>query len=146
MSGLDGNELTNDAHTGGSPPGIREVVRDLTGHLGPTLVAGLAGDQDPGVAGRWAQEGGPAPDPSAESRLRRAHQVWGVLAAVEGEEVARLWFLGANPWLGEVSPVEAIAQGRALKSSRRAGEERRAVRKCIQLRRVLRIDEKCRPT
>lgn len=113
MSGLDGNELNNDAHTGGPRPGIREVVRDLTGHLGPTLVAVLAGHQDPGVAGRWAQEDGPAPDPSAESRLRLAHQVWAGLATVEGDEVARLWFLGANPWLGEVSPVKAIAQARA---------------------------------
>jgi hypothetical protein len=30
------------------------------------------------------------------------------VAGVEGEHVARLWFVGANPWLGEVSPIEAI--------------------------------------
>ena len=78
---------------------------------GPPLVAVLAAHHDSRIAHRWARGDGPAPP--AESRLRLAHRVWDLLPGVEGEEVARLWFLGANPWLGEVSPVEAIAQGRA---------------------------------
>lgn len=37
--------------------------------------------------------------------------MWAVLPAAEGDELARLWFLGANPWLEGISPVRAIAQG-----------------------------------
>lgn len=130
----DENEMNNDAHAGASPtgaaePGIREVVRDLTGHLGPTLVAVMAGSQDPGIAVQWAGDDGPAPDPPAESKLRLAHRVWAGLSAAEGDEVARLWFLGTNPWLDGISPVEAIAQGRAqavLGAARAMIEDRHA--------------------
>ncbi len=134
MKEPDENEMNNDAHTGASPtgaaePGIREVVRDLTGHLGPTLVAVMAGSQDPGIAVQWAGDDGLAPDPPAESKLRLAHRVWAGLSAAEGDEVARLWFLGTNPWLDGISPVEAIAQGRAqavLGAARAMIEDRHA--------------------
>lgn len=110
------NEMNDDADvspTGGARPDIREVVRDLTGHLGPILVAVLSGDQEPGITGQWARGDGPAPAPLAESKLRPAHRVWAVLSAGETGEVARLWFLEVNPWLDGISPAEAIAQGRA---------------------------------
>jgi hypothetical protein len=32
---------------------------------------------------------------------------------MEGEHVVRQWFVGANPWLGEVSPIEPIRDMRA---------------------------------
>ncbi|MFI7580336.1 hypothetical protein [Kocuria kalidii] len=73
----------------------------------------MAGSQDPGIAVQWAGDDGPAPDPPAESKPRLAHRVWVVLTVAEGDEVARLWFLGANPWLDGISPVEANSQGRA---------------------------------
>lgn len=73
----------------------------------------MAGDQDFGIAGQLARDDGPATDPPAESKLRLAHRVWAVLLAAETGEVARPWFLGANPWLDGISPVEAITQGRA---------------------------------
>ena len=38
-------------------------------------------------------------------------------ASVEGEHVARLWFVGANPWLDEISPIEAIKDMRVRTSS-----------------------------
>ncbi|MCM3688295.1 hypothetical protein [Kocuria rosea] len=134
MKEPDENEMNNDAHAGASPtgaaePGIREVVRDLTGHLGPTLVTVMAGNQDPGIVVQWAGDDGLTPDPPAESKLRLVHRVWTGLSAAEGDEVARLWFLGTNPWLNGISPVEAIAQGRAqavLGAARAMIEDRHA--------------------
>lgn len=44
------NAINDDADaspTGAAGPGIQEVLRDLTGRLGPTLVAVLSGDQEP---------------------------------------------------------------------------------------------------
>lgn len=33
------------------------------------------------------------------------------MAEAEGEHVARVWFLGANPWLDYDTPVNAIREG-----------------------------------
>ncbi|KHL04490.1 hypothetical protein [Sinomonas humi] len=93
--------------------GIREIVRQLNGSLGPTLVAALAGAKDPKISYRWARTDGPEPRDEAQACLVLAHRAWQLVADVEGDHVARLWFVGANPYLGEVSPVEAISQNRA---------------------------------
>lgn len=93
--------------------GIREIVRQLNSALGATLVAALAGSKDPKISCRWARTDGAVPLPDAQARLPLAHRAWTAVSRVEGEHVARLWFVGANPWLGEVSPIEAIKEMRA---------------------------------
>lgn len=35
-----------------------------------------------------------------------------MISAAEGSDVARAWFIGANPWLGHHTPVDAIRDGR----------------------------------
>ena len=101
-----------DTHAGTARLGIREIVRQLNAALGATLVAALAGAKDPKISYRWARTDGPEPRPEAQKRLQLAHRAWTAVSSVEGEHVARLWFIGANPWLGEISPIEAINQGR----------------------------------
>jgi hypothetical protein len=101
------------AHGGTARLGIREIVRHLNSALGATLVAALAGSKDPKISCRWARTDGAVPRPEAQARLQLAHRAWTAVSSVEGEHVARLWFLGANPWLGEVSPIEAIKEMRA---------------------------------
>ncbi|ALU39052.1 hypothetical protein AS188_04020 [Kocuria flava] len=100
-------------HAGTARLGIREIVRQLNTALGATLVGALAGTKDPKISYRWARVDGPEPRTEAQKRLQLAHRAWTVVAGVEGEHVARLWFIGANPWLGEISPIEAISQDRA---------------------------------
>ena len=100
-------------HAGTARLGIREIVRQLNTALGATLVGALAGTKDPKISYRWARTDGPEPRPEAQKRLQLAHRAWSVVSSVEGEHVARLWFIGANPWLGEISPIEAISQDRA---------------------------------
>jgi hypothetical protein len=91
---------------------IREITRRLNAGIGPTLVAGLAGSADLSISRSWSQLGGPLPDSQAEQRLRCAYDQWRTVADVEGEHVARLWFIGSNPWLGQDAPVDAIREGR----------------------------------
>lgn len=108
--------ISNDvgaAHSGTARLGIREIVRQLNSSLGATLVATLAGSKDPKISYRWARSGGPEPRPGAQARLQLAHRAWTAVSGVEGEHVARLWFVGANPWLDETSPIEAIKDMRA---------------------------------
>lgn len=82
--------------------GVREIVRRLNAGLGPTLVAELAGCKDRRISHEWAKEDGPEPNQAAVRRLMAAIRLWTELSEAHGEHVARLWFIGSNPWLDEV--------------------------------------------
>ena len=88
-----------------------ELVRRLNSHLGPTLVATLAGGRDRKMPHRWAKPDGPMPRDEAIARLTMAHRVWQKVAGAESDSVARTWFIGANPRLGEVAPVMKLREG-----------------------------------
>lgn len=109
--------MSNDAVVGSAAVrtnelGIREIVRRLNAGLGPTLVAGLARSKDRRISHKWAKEDGPEPNQAAARRLMAAIRLWTELSEAHGEHVARLWFIGSNPWLEEDSPVEAIMEDR----------------------------------
>lgn len=89
-----------------------ELVRQLNSHLGPTLVAALANVRDRKLPHKWAKPDGPAPRHEAERRLRAAHRAWTTVSSSDGGNVARSWFIGANPRLGDESPVMCLREGR----------------------------------
>lgn len=90
---------------------LRERVRRLNGSLGHTLVSALAGSADPQHARAWVT-GASDLGPEAAQRLRTAYAVWRKVAEAEGDAIARAWFVGANPWLDDDSPVNALRDGR----------------------------------
>lgn len=90
----------------------REVARRLNAALGGTLVSALAGAKDSKASHKWAKDQGPQPRPEAVKRLTFAYEQWQLLTDAEGEHVARVWFIGANPWLEYDTPVNAIREGR----------------------------------
>ncbi|MFV1356212.1 hypothetical protein [Mycolicibacterium fortuitum] len=85
-----------------------ELVRQLNSHLGPTLVAFLAGVRDKKLPHKWAKVDGPTPRDEALARLLMAHRVWAKVSTAENDSIARTWFIGANPRLGEVSPAAKL--------------------------------------
>jgi hypothetical protein len=87
---------------------IREMKRRLNAKLGAVLVAGLAGSTDRAISRAWSQLDGPLPDVASQKRLRFAYEQWRAVAEAEGENVARHWFVGLNPWLSQDTPVDAI--------------------------------------
>lgn len=89
---------------------VHELVRGLNHHLGATMVAALSGSRDSKLPYRWVEP--TVPNTEAQERLRFAHQIWTMLAEAESDDIARTWFRGTNPVLGEVSPVIAIRDGR----------------------------------
>lgn len=91
---------------------VREVTRRLNASLGGTLVSALAGSSDTKSSHRWAKDDGPQPRPETVKRLVFAYEQWQKVSEAEGEHVARVWFIGANPWLGYDTPVNAIREGR----------------------------------
>lgn len=90
---------------------IHEMVRRLLNHLGPTSVALLAGAKDRKVAHGWARADGPTPRDEAQKRLQMGYRIWVLIASAENEHVARAWFIGSNPRLGERSPLTALREG-----------------------------------
>lgn len=91
---------------------IHELVRRLNTHLGPTLVAALAGAKDRKLPHRWAKPDGVEPGPAFQKRLQLAHRAWLSIADAETEHVARAWFIGGNPFLDEDTPITAIREDR----------------------------------
>ncbi len=89
-----------------------ELVSRLVGHLGPTLVALLAGVKDRKLPNKWARADGPVPRPESHRRLLTALRAWTMISSAEGDHVARAWFIGANPRLGEEAPVICLREGR----------------------------------
>lgn len=89
---------------------VREVTRRLNAALGGTLVSALAGAKDAKISHKWAKEGGPNPRPESIKRLFFAYEQWQKVTDAEGEHVARVWFIGANPWLEYDTPVNSIRQ------------------------------------
>ena len=92
-------------------PSIREITRRLNAALGGTLVAAMAGSDDPKASHEWAKEDSLLPGNGTLTRLAFAYEQWQKIAASEGEQVARMWFVGANPWLGNDTPANAIREG-----------------------------------
>lgn len=90
---------------------IGEVTTRLIGVLGPTLVASLAGSRDVSRFRRWSLETEPV-SAAEEEKIRCAMDVWDMVSNAEGDDIARLWFIGGNPWLGDKTPITGLRTGR----------------------------------
>lgn len=86
------------------------LTQDLIAGLGTTLVAALSGSRTSSAPAHWAAGDLLVPEEAAV-RLRAAHTVWEALVGVEGDDIARAWFVGANPFLDQ-QPVLALREGR----------------------------------
>lgn len=101
-----------DAFSAAMRRDIHEVVAELLAELGPTAIRAMTGTRDRSMPSRWARENGPEPRPGTEERLRLGYRVW-LMLEDEGPRVAAAWMIGANPLLGEDTPLTAVREGRA---------------------------------
>lgn len=97
---------------------IHDLVRILNENVGTTVVQAMTGTKDRGQPARWARPDGPEPRLKTVNQLRLGYRVWHLLAQAEGPDVALAWLVGANPRLGETTPVSAV---RDLKSAEVVG-------------------------
>lgn len=102
----------DEQHRRTTRAGIHAVVRTLNDYLGPTVVAALAGVGDPKLPHKWAKDDGPVPREASSRRLMFAHRQLMILVSSDGGDVARMWFVGGNPRLGESTPITAIREDR----------------------------------
>ena len=104
--------LSGAAHAQTARMDIHEVVRQLNSHLGPTLVAAMSEQRIQSFPIKWAKADGPTPSPIFQARILLAHRVWSEIAAAESDHIARAWFIGGNPFLGEDTPLTAVREDR----------------------------------
>ena len=105
---------------------VRIPFADLTSflkdHLGPAAVSIIAGGADAKTIAGWAKGQRQPKDPAIEPRLRSAYQIFQLIQTVEAPQTIRAWFLGMNPQLEDLAPVQALAadQQREVLSAARA--------------------------
>jgi hypothetical protein len=105
-------DIDTELHTVVTKMGIHEVVRRLNKHLGPTLVAALANVRDRKLPHKWARAEKPVvPGDEAQKRLLEAHRLWLMISDDQSDYIARAWFIGANPRLGEETPIMKLREG-----------------------------------
>lgn len=113
MSPSDFTELTK--------PAVQDMLRCLISRLGTTAVAFLTGATDRGRLHPWIHGQEQESLATATQRICAAHRAWEVMAAITNDDVARQWFIAANPELDQRSPIEALREGevhQVLKAAR----------------------------
>ena len=88
-----------------------EALRALVAALGKYPVAAIFGKETRTIE-RWLKPG-VRMKVEDERRLRDAFQVFSRIEEADDAYVARAWFIGMNPELGDDSPVEQLAAGNA---------------------------------
>lgn len=106
----DTRTRTESAHKHAVTFKIEDIARFLQENLGQKLVAYLANAADPKTVGKWAA--GQQPRHEAETKLRAAFQIFHLLQNDESPHTVRAWFIGMNPQLDDLSPAQAIREGR----------------------------------
>lgn len=99
-----------DVHADVTRKDLHELVAELIGALGVTVVQAITGTKDRTQPRKWARIDGPKPRREAEERLRLAYRMWSFVERNESPSVALTWMVGANPMLDERTPVTAIRE------------------------------------
>ncbi len=98
---------------------MQEIAAELQQALGQRLVAYAAGVRSPMLVGRWASGATEALDREAETRLRLLYRVKSTLGVHDARTI-RAFLVGANPDLGDGTPIDAIRAGHGIDAVRAA--------------------------
>ncbi|TFC80784.1 hypothetical protein E3T23_08295 [Cryobacterium cheniae] len=109
----DGSRSGSDraAHERSVGLSIAEIAAELQVQLGQAQLGAIVGRNARTLA-RWAHAT-VRPPHASEKFLRDTFQVLEILCSVHSTDVARAWFMGMNPELGDASPAEALSEGRS---------------------------------
>ncbi len=103
-------------HRATSAP-VSEIAGFLQNLLSRRLTAYIAGVRDGKTVNRWANgEVVDIRDYWVEQRLRTTYEIAQLLIGYDSAQTVKAWFIGLNPQLGDVSPAEAIKEGRLKES------------------------------
>lgn len=110
-----------DSHEHAMAMPITDVVRELSNLLGSTAVAAIGGVTETRAVAQWMN----GREPQRPHVLRFALQIAGMIATHADREVARAWFNGSNPHIGDRVPLVMLeheplneVQGALLEAAR----------------------------
>lgn len=115
-------QVLDQAHRQAVVTPMSDVVSFLQDLLGRRLVAYVAGVKDAKTVSRWANGEVESVRQESEARVRTAYEVAQLLVRFDSPRIVKAWFIGLNPQLDDVSPAEAIREGKLkeAKASARA--------------------------
>ncbi|MFE4834508.1 hypothetical protein ACFRAU_07480 [Arthrobacter sp. NPDC056691] len=87
---------------------LPDIIGFLMDHLGKVLTSEIAGVSPQTVDG-W-RTGTQRPSTAIERRMRETYAIIVKLSVKDASGTIRAWFMGMNPQLDDVSPVEAMRQ------------------------------------
>lgn len=92
---------------------ISELASTLQTALSRRLTAYITGVSDAKTVTRWANgEVAEIRDYAVEQRLRTAYEIHTLLMNYESAPTVKAWFIGLNPQLDDISPAQALHDGR----------------------------------
>jgi hypothetical protein len=105
--------IYEQAHKQAIRASVQEAAASLQELLSRRVTAFIVGVGDGKTVTRWASgEITDIRDEEVEKRLRRAYEIAQLLLQFDSPATVRAWFIGLNPQLGDISPAEAIHQGK----------------------------------
>ncbi len=105
-------QLVERAHRQAVHASSEEVAGYLQELLGRQLVAYIAGVKDAKTVTRWASGEVEKIRDENERRIRAAYEVAQLLVGFDSPRVVKAWFIGMNPQIEDLSPAEALHEGR----------------------------------
>ena len=113
MVAAERETIFQQAHRQATTASVGDIAALLHEVLSRRLTAYLAGVRDAKTVTRWVSgEITEIRDYEAERRLRTAYEIAQILLIEESPRTVRAWFIGLDPYLDDVSPAEAILDGR----------------------------------
>lgn len=91
---------------------VREAAETLQTLLTRQVIAYVVAVKDVKTLTRWAAGEVMEIRVDSENRLRTAYEIATLLSRFEAPETVRAWFIGMCPQLNDMSPAEAIHDGR----------------------------------
>lgn len=92
---------------------LNELVSVLQHRLSRRVTAYIAGVDNAKTVTRWASgEVTTVRDHEMEQKLRTAYEVFSLLMNYESVNTVKAWFIGLNPQLGDIAPIDALREGR----------------------------------
>ena len=92
---------------------LNELVSALQARLSRRITAYIAGVDNVKTVTRWASgEVATVRDHEMEQKLRTAYEVFLLLTNYDSVNTVKAWFIGLNPQLGDVAPIDALREGR----------------------------------
>lgn len=104
--------LLKDVHSQATRVSLSEATSMMYRLLTGKVAAYMIGVKNVRTLTRWA--GGAVGEMriEQETRLRTAYEIATLLSHFDAPETVRAWFIGMNPELDDVAPIEVIRQGR----------------------------------